>query len=118
MASKRQPGEGTYDKKGDYYLWSRRVGKRRYVVKRKDYTEFRQEVAKRQKEIALLRVSAPPKDATLGQFMPGWIEDFVAPPKKSRGTYRSYLGAYKNQIQPYLASQKLGRLRTAAIQAW
>ena len=118
MAGKRKSGEGSYSKNGDYFVWWRRIGKRRFVVKRKDYTEFRNEVAKRQAEIQKLKVASPPKDVTINQFIPEWIEEYVSPPKLSRGTHRSYLGAYKNQISPYLGSQKLSRLRTPAIQSW
>ncbi len=118
MARKRESGEGTFTRDGEFYVWTRRVGKRRFVVKRKDYTEFRKEVAKRQSEIQQLRVANPPKDVTIDQFLPGWIEEYVSPPKLSRGTHRSYLGAFKNQISPYLGSQKLSRLRTPVIQGW
>ena len=118
MAGKRKSGEGSYDKIDGFYVWSRRVGNRRFVVKRRDYTEFRSEVAKRQAEIQRLKVANPPRDVTVEQFLPEWIEEFVSPPKLSRGTHRSYLGGYANQIAPYLGSQKLSRLKTTDVQAW
>jgi|GEM_PF-2634212 len=116
--ARRKSGEGSYDKIGDTYVWWRRVGNRRFVVKRKDYTEFRKEVQRKLAEIEQLATSTPPPDATLDQFLPAWIEGFVAPPKRARGTYRSYLGAYKNQIQPHLGAKKLSKLKTAMIQGW
>jgi len=54
----------------------------------------------------------------LAQFVPGWIEAYVKPPKRSLGTHRSYHGAWKNQIAPRLGSTKLSRLTTTAIQIW
>jgi len=119
MSKRRHSGEGNFGGKvGEYYVWSRRVGKRRFVVKRKDYTEFRKQVAKKQREIEQLGLNCQSKDVTLSQFVPGWLEGFVKPPKRSLGTYRSYHGTWKNQIAPRLGTTKLSRLMTATIQIW
>ncbi len=118
MAKKRQSGEGSYRKEGDFYTWTKWVGKRRFVVKRKDYTEFRAEVDRRQQEIRELEAAPPDRDQTLAQFFPAWLEAFVAPPKRSKATYRSYKGAFANHIQPDLGPKKLQKLTVSSLQSW
>ena len=118
MGKKRQSGEGSYRREGDFYVWTMWVGARRFVVKRKDYTEFRTEVDRRQQDIRQLEATPPEKDQTLAQFFPAWLEAFVAPPKRSKATYRSYKGVFENHIKAELGAKKLTKLTVSMVQAW
>ena len=118
MAKKRLSGEGTYGRQGDYYVWATWVGDQRSVVKRKDYTEFRTEVEKRKQAIKELEGVSPDKDETLDRFFPQWLEAFVAPPKRSKATYKSYKGAFKHHISPTLGKVKLSKLTVGLLQSW
>lgn len=115
---KAHSGEGSFDKVGDTWVWTRQVGKRRFVVKRKNYDDFTREVDRRKKEIAALGVTLPAKEASLEQYVPGWIEAFMAPPKRSQGTYDGYKSQWRNHIRPHLGKIKLGKLTLTRVQSW
>lgn len=118
MGKKSHAGLGNYRREGEFYVWSRQVGKRRFVVKRKSYETFMAEVDRRQKEIALLGASAPPKERTIKQFVPAWIDAFVSPPRRARKTHQLYLAVWRNQIEPHLGRVRLSKLTTTRVQQW
>lgn len=117
-SKKAHSGEGTHSKDGEYFVWTRQVGRRRYVVKRKDYTEYRKEIARRQKEIETAGVMLPAKEASIEQFVPTWVEAFISPPKRSHKTHKNYLSLYNNHVRPKLGKIKLSKLTRVRVQTW
>ncbi len=117
MAKKGQPGQGSFSKSGNTYIWRRKVGNRSFVVKRSDYTSFRNEVDRRQKEIAALGTSSPPRDQRLDQFLPPWMEAFLAPPNSSRATHEGYEYAWQ-RIKPRLGKVKVSKITEIQCVEW
>jgi integrase len=123
VAKKRKrahDGDGHESREGKYYVWRARVGKRNFVVRRTDYTEFRNEVARRKLEVEALKAKAGDvsRDTLLEDWIPRWIEAEIAPPKRARKTHRNYLADWERRIAPHLGKKKLGRLNRTHVADW
>ncbi|MGV3617981.1 MAG: tyrosine-type recombinase/integrase [Fimbriimonas sp.] len=118
--TRNHDGEGTERREGEYYVWQRRVGDVSRVVKRKDYTEFRKEVDKAQKEIEAMKAKAGKlaKDSTLDSWFPAWIAAEIAPPKMAPNTHRNYLEDWRRRIQPHLGKKRIARLKRTEVAKW